>query len=420
MRQATRLCMWPGPGWTWPAVRDTVAVRTLLELGADPGARNHLGAIAYPVETAEATECPAWNSADFMAAATAEAVAACLDAGREVDSRNAWGRTPLHLAAAGGDPSVVALLLAAGADPEVRDGEDATPLHLAASGGDPSIVALLLDAGREVDSRNAWGRTPLHLVAAGGDPSVVALLLEAGVDPEVRDGEDATPLHRAVSSRSSDNVSLLLAAGAELEARDSGGETPLLRALDIGGRRDSLTVAALLDAGADVTARSPNGETPLYRAVRWTHDPGVVRRLLGLGADPNGEAQLGRPLHAAAGSPDNLETVLALLEGGADVTLRDDNGNTALHTAVSWRAYDTEIALALLRAGAEADALNDEGVTPLHLAVATGSPAHANVLLQAGADANARPPGRGRAAACLDPARETARSQGLGALAVRQ
>lgn len=306
--------------------RDTIVVRTLLELGADPDARSHRGEIAYPVETADATDCPAWNSAEFMAAATVEAVTACLEAGREVDSRTGGGRTPLHLA------------------------------------------------------------------AAGGDPSVVTLLLEAGADLEARDHGEATPLHLAVSSRSPDNVTVLLAAGADLEARDARGETALLRAVDTPGFLDARTVAALLDAGAVVTASAENGETPLYRAVRWTLDPGVVRRLLGLGADPNAPGRYLLHVAARTGYPGRHDLVLALLEGGADVTLRDDNGNTALHAAVSWRAHDIEFALALLRAGAEVDALNDAGVTPLHMAVETGSPAHANALLQAGADANAPTP----------------------------
>lgn len=306
--------------------RDTVVVRTLLELGADPGAIDQRGEIAYPVETADATEGPAWNSAEFMAAATVEAVTACLEAGREVDSR--------------------------------------TPL----------------------------GRTPLHQAAAGGDPSVVALLLEAGADLEARDNGEATPLHWAATSGSRDNVTTLLAAGADMEARDSGDETPLLRALGSVSRRDSLTVVALLDAGADVTARAERGETPLYQAVRWAPDSGLARILLAMGADPNPPGRY--PLHVAvgAGYPGRLDLVLALLEGGADVTLRDDNGNTALHAAVSWWAYDTEITLALLRAGAEVNVLNDAAVTPLHVAAATGSLAHVNALLQAGANADARPP----------------------------
>ena len=309
--------------------RDTTVVQRLLELGADPGARNHRGEIAYPVETADATECAAWNSAGSMATATPEAIAACLEAGREVDSRNAEGEMPLH-----------------------------------------------------------WA-------ASGGDPSVVALLLEAGADPEARDGGEATPLHWAATSGSLDNVTMLLATGAELEARDSRQETPLLRALYRGGRRDPLTVAALLDAGADVTARAENGETPLYRAVGWARDPGLVRRMLELGADPDAGPSLQSPLHVVARfpSPFRLDMVLALLEGGAEVNPRHDNGNTPLHVAVSsWRGDDTEIAMALLQAGAEVNALNDEGMTPLHLALATGNPAHANALLQAGADVNARSP----------------------------
>ena len=80
--------------------------------------------------------------------------------------------------------------------------------------------------------------------------------------------------------------------------------------------------------------------------------------------------------------------VRALVEEGADVTVRQGDGATALH----WAAYWDEVDLAdlLIGAGADANAANDLGVTPLWAAAENRSAAMVRRLLDAGAKPNAR------------------------------
>ena len=55
-----------------------------------------------------------------------------------------------------------------------------TPLHEAAANGNPAITARLLEAGADVDAYANGGRTPLHVAAAeNANPAVAAVLLEA-------------------------------------------------------------------------------------------------------------------------------------------------------------------------------------------------------------------------------------------------
>ena len=80
----------------------------------------------------------------------------------DANKRDERGRTPLHLAAAGGTPANIAALLDAGADIEARVGKDGnTPLHRAAAHGTPDIIRTLIDVKAEVNARNKHGDTTL-------------------------------------------------------------------------------------------------------------------------------------------------------------------------------------------------------------------------------------------------------------------
>ena len=52
-----------------------------------------------------------------------------------------------------------------------------TPLHVASAGGQISVVKLLLDLGVEVDAVNAHGNTSLHIACLNGQDVVVRELV---------------------------------------------------------------------------------------------------------------------------------------------------------------------------------------------------------------------------------------------------
>jgi len=80
---------------------------------------------------------------------------ALLARGAEVNARNAYGWTPLHVAAAGGDPAVITLLLQHGADVHAQSHIGTTPLDNAITrGGRKAVIDLLLAHGARRTS--AW------------------------------------------------------------------------------------------------------------------------------------------------------------------------------------------------------------------------------------------------------------------------
>ncbi|MDE2974521.1 MAG: ankyrin repeat domain-containing protein [Gemmatimonadota bacterium] len=141
---------------------DPAVITTLLQLGADPMARNNAGQPADP------TNCENASTEGFARAADDDDVARCFESGAGVNARDSDGSTPLHHAVGNGDLAMVVRLLDAGADVNAGDW-GRTPLHRAAERGDTAIVRVLAEAGANPDARNDRGETPCtmhHATAA--------------------------------------------------------------------------------------------------------------------------------------------------------------------------------------------------------------------------------------------------------------
>jgi hypothetical protein len=116
-------------------------------------------------------------------------------------------------------------LLSTGVGANVRDERGRTPLHMACAGGSVEHTRLLLEEGADVNAAtNNTGYTPLHM--ACDHAACVRLLLEAGADANARDVSGRTPLHYAALQSEYDCMRLLLEAGADTNARADTGGTP--------------------------------------------------------------------------------------------------------------------------------------------------------------------------------------------------
>lgn len=307
-------------------------------------------------------------------------------------------------------------LLGAGANPNARKGKKS--VFELADPRDHAILAALIRAG-------AWNKKVQGMIVWAtmeGLSDVVKILLERGADPNAK-APIGSALQLAAERGDLQALEHLLSHGAD---PDAGGTfaTPLLAAL---GNEHTQAAERLLKAGASANLKAEMGTTtPIALASALGLTP-LVQRLLGAGADPNEVCPqvVIQQFRATAGSFEtypllvaaergHVDTVLALLQGGARLGVRDGQGRSlfdhagpavgeALRSAglqPAGRPPEEELLLAaergdsarvseLLTAGAVLDARDartaSKGSTPLMLAAAGGHQQCLELLVKAGA-----------------------------------
>jgi ankyrin repeat protein len=307
-----------------------------------------------------------------------------LDKDADVESKDRSGRTPLSWAAWNGHEAVVKLLIKKDVRVNSKDRNDRTPLLWAAIKGHDAVVKLLLEQGVAVDSKDTeYSRTPLSWAARNGHEAVVKLLLENYADVNSKDKYNRTALSWAAIQGHDVVAKLLLEKSVDVDWKDGEfGLTPLLWAARNG---HEALVKLLLGRGVDVDSKDRDGQTPLSWAARNGYES-VVQLLVEKGATLDSEDNSSRtPLSWAAQNGHEV-VVQFLLEEGAVIDCKCDKERTALSYAAS--GNHVAVVRLLLDEGAEGTEIDT-----LHHAVITGEEDIVGLLLDQGADIDARAPG---------------------------
>jgi ankyrin repeat protein len=106
-----------------------------------------------------------------------------------------YGRTPLHYAAADGDANAVAAQLKGGANVNAQDDNGWTPLHFAAQGRFVEVLRTLLAAGADPNLADRHGNGPLWtaVMKDRDDYACVKLLLAHRADADRKNAYDRSP-----------------------------------------------------------------------------------------------------------------------------------------------------------------------------------------------------------------------------------
>ncbi|CAH3109017.1 unnamed protein product, partial [Porites lobata] len=205
---------------------------------------------------------------------------------------------------------------------------------------------------------------------------------------------DDTVLHYAVrlNRRSCDVLNCLIENGADVNVRTEYSKcTPLMIAAHC---KNLNAVEFLLKHGAIVDLRDKLNKSSLHYGVERASRSSdtsfdVVSCLLNHGADINAPMNGKYTLLMSASSFQQVGLVNFLLEQGANVLLKDKDGNTALHFACGiWNSASCacDVLNCLTENGADINAIRNDNCTPLMLASSGGYVDQITFLIKHGAN----------------------------------
>ena len=217
--------------------------------------------------------------------------------------------------------------------------------------------------------------SPLFLAAFRGYKDICELLIANDANVNAVDDKGETPLHQAAMNGHQDVVELLIANGAQIEAKAKDGSTPLyLAALS----HHQNIARFLLDRGAviDVDIAVMLGDYEL------------VNEYLDRGVDPNSQLITGYSFLSTVIYGKQKKLVELLLKFGAKINEKTGSFELSpLHVAAIVGCK--QICQLLIDCGADVNAKDKHDCTPLHWAARAGHKDVVEILLDCGADVNA-------------------------------
>ena len=343
----------------------------------------------------------------------------------EVNIADIHGFYPVHLAVVAGEVALLQAIIDAGANVEIFSPEVMNPLMYALYEGNMDIIKLLIDKGANIQVRDESGQSVLALIA---DVDIARFLIEKGAPLNVADHSGVTPLMRAMHENNPGLVKLLAERGADFAARDNDKKTLLHYAASSGNLY--LVMMSIAMKGGNAQDIDEYGKSPLhvlYLSPALSYDTdddekfaqvqqalqlfneqqlaeihqelgedipdmflAISRILLNRNANINLQDEDGNSPLLLAASTGNPDMVRFLIDNGADLKVRSDNGETILHKAVfAENLRVMELVKYLVSEGCPTNLTDDDGYTLLQLAVAMHGGLLVDYLLTLKPDVNA-------------------------------
>jgi uncharacterized protein len=177
--------------------------------------------------------------------------------------------TGLHAAAARGDVIEIEKWVAKKADLNARDDYGRTPMHVATFLKQRTAIAALAKAGAHLGALENDRYDSVTIAAVADDEETLRTLLALGASAKlVTSRYDGTALIAAAHLGHDGVVRQLIAAGAPVDHVNNLHWTATIEAIVLGdgGHRHQASLKALIDAKANLTLTDRQGNTPLALA----------------------------------------------------------------------------------------------------------------------------------------------------------
>ena len=293
-----------------------------------------------------------WTEGAYINAATEQLFAAVnsnnvdklkklLEEDVDINSRDATGRTLLHIAIMSNSTEAAAILIKKGARISAKMIDGRSPVHLAAQYNTPQILRLLIERGAELEESNANKKDD-------------KMDEEKDEDEEEEEEEEKEEDDEEIAFEDSIKARVDQMKKEQQEKEDSADPT-----IDKG---DDLLEIDAIDWDYQVT--------PLQYAAFFGHDEIIEVLIDEGGADIKMLTQnLGITIVMVAIINNHPSTVKLLLQKGYPINHLDKSRRNALHYLSSLKHPSIEIAQILIENNVDVNATCDSRVTPLLLAL---------------------------------------------------
>jgi uncharacterized protein len=189
-----------------------------------------------------------------------QAIAACIQSGIDLNSRDWLGETALTTATKAGRLNVVDRLLQAGANPNIQEAQGQTALMLAATSGNTNIATSLIHAQANLNIQDPNGGTALHKAAFFGHNEIVELLAGAMTEPLT---QEIAVLHDAWTTSPVEICGLVGTFINPLDIPNNNGQTALMEIVQ-NSNPDIATIEMLVLGGASTDIQDNAGHDVFY------------------------------------------------------------------------------------------------------------------------------------------------------------